>query len=165
MTTYPALPTISTCPDPPSPIAKNGAVNTEKRGGPSIPNMIHSNVPPTGRRVVLEAEVDVLGDTEAEAPVLGEVLVEELVLLHLQALLEDLLGLLAADGHGARDLLVTTDTWADVKMKSDCCTERMKPFAAEIYPSRTTITVPGSDLLSREMLCEENVEMHSRSVG
>merc|ERR1740129_760101 len=41
--------------------------------------------------VVLDAEVDVLGDAEAEAAVLGEVLLPQLVLLDLQALLQDLL--------------------------------------------------------------------------
>merc|ERR1719188_2681055 len=57
-------------------------------------------------RVVLDTEIDVLGDAEAEAPVLGEVLLPELVLLHLEALLEDLLRLLAADGDVASDLLI-----------------------------------------------------------
>jgi len=63
----------------------------------------------TGGGVVLQAQVDVFGDTEPEAAVLGEVAVTQLEVLHLQALLDDLLGLLAADGHVARDLLVTTN--------------------------------------------------------
>merc|ERR1719326_1718347 len=60
-------------------------------------------------RIVLEPEVDVLADAEAEAALLAEVLFAELVLLHLQALLEDLLGLLPPDGDVAGDLLVTPD--------------------------------------------------------
>merc|ERR1740138_242188 len=59
-----------------------------------------------GAGIVLDAEVDVLGDAEAEAAVLREVALPELVLLHLEALLEDLLGLLSAHGHVAGDLLV-----------------------------------------------------------
>merc|ERR1719473_712129 len=61
------------------------------------------------RRVVLDAEVNVLGDAEAEAAGLREVLLTKLVLVDLEAALEELLRLLAAhravDGH----LLVTTD--------------------------------------------------------
>merc|ERR1719158_2491904 len=55
-------------------------------------------------RVVLDAEIDVLRDAEAERARGREVRAQQLVLLHLQALLEDLLSLLAADRHMARDL-------------------------------------------------------------
>ena len=48
-------------------------------------------------------------DTEAEAAGVGEVLVQELVLLNLEALLEDLFGLLTVDGDVAGDLFVTTN--------------------------------------------------------
>ena len=41
----------------------------------------------------LDAQVDVLLDAEAEVAVVGEVLLPQLVLLHLEATLEDLLGL------------------------------------------------------------------------
>jgi hypothetical protein len=60
-------------------------------------------------RVVLDAQVDVLADTEAEVARLGEVLLAELVLLDLEATLEDLLGLGAADGDVDGDLLVPPD--------------------------------------------------------
>jgi len=60
--------------------------------------------------VVLDSHVNVLGDSEAEVSGLGEVLLLELVLLHLEATLEDLLGLGAADGDVDGDLLVTADT-------------------------------------------------------
>lgn len=64
----------------------------------------------TDRRVVLDTQVDVLGDTETEVAGLGEVALAELVLLDLEATLEDLLGLGATDGDVDGDLLVTTDT-------------------------------------------------------
>ena len=68
----------------------------------------------TGGGIVLDTKIDMLLDTESEATGVGEILVQELVLLDLEALLEDLLSLLTADGDVARDLLVTTDgerTW------------------------------------------------------
>lgn len=60
--------------------------------------------------VVLDAEIDVLGDTEAEVASLGEVALAELVLLDLEATLENLLGLGATDGDVDGDLFVTADT-------------------------------------------------------
>jgi len=60
--------------------------------------------------VVLDAEIDVLGDTKTEVAGLGEVALAELVFLDLEATLEDLLSLGAADGDVDGDLLVTTDT-------------------------------------------------------
>jgi hypothetical protein len=60
--------------------------------------------------IVLDTEIDVLADTEAEVTGLGEVALAELVLLDLEATLEDLLGLGATDGDVNGDLLVTTDT-------------------------------------------------------
>jgi hypothetical protein len=61
-------------------------------------------------RVVLDAQVDVLADTETEVAGLAEVALAELVLLDLEATLEDLLGLGAADGDVDSDLLVPPDT-------------------------------------------------------
>ncbi len=49
-------------------------------------------------------------NTEAEVSHLGEVATIQLVLLHLQALFQDFLGLLAAHSAEARDLLVSSDT-------------------------------------------------------
>lgn len=68
---------------------------------------IHSK--DTDGGVVPGTQVDVLLDTEAEVAGLGEVLAAELVLLDLEASLEDLLGLGTADGDVDGDLLVTTD--------------------------------------------------------
>lgn len=64
----------------------------------------------TDGRVVLDSQIDVLGDTETEVTGLGEVLLAELVLLDLETTLDDLLGLGATDGDVDGDLLVTTDT-------------------------------------------------------
>jgi hypothetical protein len=60
--------------------------------------------------VVLDTEIDVLGDTESEVAGLREVALAELVLLDLEATLENLLGLGATDGDVDSDLLVTADT-------------------------------------------------------
>jgi len=59
--------------------------------------------------IVLDAEIDVLLDTETERASLGEVVLAELELLDLKALLEDLGSLLAAHSHVDSDLLVATD--------------------------------------------------------
>lgn len=47
----------------------------------------------TNGRIVLDAEIDVLADTEAEVASLGEVALAQLVLLDLEATLDDLLSL------------------------------------------------------------------------
>lgn len=64
----------------------------------------------TDAGVVLDTQIDVLGDTEAEVAGLGEVALPQLILLDLQATLQNLLGLGATDGDVNGDLLVTTDT-------------------------------------------------------
>lgn len=64
----------------------------------------------TDRGVVFDTQVNVLGDTETEVTGVGEVAAAELVLLDLETTLDDLLGLGAADGNVASDLLVTSDT-------------------------------------------------------
>lgn len=85
----------------------------------------------TDTGVVLDAEIDVLADTEAEVAGLGEVALAELILLDLEATLDDLLGLFsvssvavrpwtdysgakthlgATDGDVDGDLFVTADT-------------------------------------------------------
>ena len=63
----------------------------------------------TDRGVVPRPKIDVLLDAEPEVARLGEVLALELVLLDLQAALEDLLRLRPADGDVHGNLLVTTD--------------------------------------------------------
>ena len=64
----------------------------------------------TNTGVVLDTQVNVLGDTEAEVAGLGEVALLQFVLLDLEATLEDLLSLGTTDGNVDGDLFVTTDT-------------------------------------------------------
>jgi hypothetical protein len=64
----------------------------------------------TNRRIVLDTQIDVFADTEAEVASLREVALAELILLYLQSTLQDLLSLRSADGNVNSDLLVTTDT-------------------------------------------------------
>ena len=64
----------------------------------------------TNARVILDAQIDVLADTETEVTGLREVAPLQLVFLDPEATLENLLCLGAANGNVHRDLLVTTDT-------------------------------------------------------
>lgn len=64
----------------------------------------------TDSGVVLDTQIDVLADTETEVAGLGEVALAELVLLDLEATLQNLLGLGATDGDVDGDLFVTADT-------------------------------------------------------
>lgn len=64
----------------------------------------------TDRWVVLDAQVNVLRDTETEVAGLGEVALPQLVLLDLEATLQNLLSLGTTDGNVDGDLFVTTDT-------------------------------------------------------
>ena len=63
----------------------------------------------TGVGVVLDAQINVLLNTKTEVARVGEVLLHQLVLLHLQTALQDLQSLLATNGRMDGDLLVTTD--------------------------------------------------------
>ena len=60
--------------------------------------------------VVSGTEIDMFLDTEAKVSSLGEVLAPQLVFLHLQASLQDLLSLGSPDCDVDSDLLVTSDT-------------------------------------------------------
>lgn len=64
----------------------------------------------TNTGVVLDTQVNVLADTETEVAGLGEVLLPQLVLLDLEATLEDLLSLGTTDSNVDGNLFVTTDT-------------------------------------------------------
>ena len=72
----------------------------------------------TSARVVLDTQIDVLLDAEAETALLTEVSLLELVLLDLEALLQDLLGLLASHGDVASNLVVTADAEASNRVAS-----------------------------------------------
>ena len=63
----------------------------------------------TGVGVVLDSEINVLVDTETEVSRVREVLLHQLVLLHLQTALQNLESLLTTNGDMHRDLLVTAD--------------------------------------------------------
>jgi len=66
----------------------------------------------TNAWVVLDSQVNMLLDAEAEVAIVGEVLLPQLVLLHLEAPLQDFLGLGSPDGAVNGDLLVSPDTEA-----------------------------------------------------
>lgn len=63
----------------------------------------------TGEGVVLDSQIDVLLDSEAEVAGVREVLLLEFTVLNLQSSLEDFVGLLSADGHVHGNLLVSLD--------------------------------------------------------
>jgi len=65
--------------------------------------------------VIFDAQIDVFADTKTKVASLGEVTLPQLVLLDLQATLEDLFCLGATDGNMNGNLLVTTDA-----ERSDC---------------------------------------------
>lgn len=90
--------------------------NTSLLGLPSrytVPWSAHNDVEvhteDTDTGVVTSTQVDVLLDTETEVTSIREVLAPELVLLHLQTTLQDLLSLGATNGNMDSDLFVTTD--------------------------------------------------------
>jgi hypothetical protein len=63
----------------------------------------------TDRGVILDAQINVFRDAEAEVAGIREVLLAQFVLLDLQATFEDFLGLGASDGNVYGDLLVAAD--------------------------------------------------------
>ena len=63
----------------------------------------------TGVGVVLDSEINVLVNTKSEVSRVREVLLHQLVLLHLQTALQNLESLLTTNGDVHRDLLVTAD--------------------------------------------------------
>ena len=63
----------------------------------------------TGVGVVLDAQINMLLNTKTEVARVGEVLLHQLILLHLQTALQNLQSLLATNGRMDGDLLVTTD--------------------------------------------------------
>lgn len=64
----------------------------------------------TNAWIVSDTQIDMLIDTETKVASLGKVAALQFVLLDLQALLEDLLGLLTTHGTEAGDLFVSSDT-------------------------------------------------------
>ena len=71
----------------------------------------------TDGRVVLDSQINVLGDSETKVAGLGKVALAEFVFLDFEATLEDFFGFGTADGDMDGNLFVTTDTEG-----SDCVT-------------------------------------------
>ena len=90
-----------------SALASSAASDTLTRSGHAA---VEVHTVDTNSGVVLDAKIDVFADTEAEVASLAEVALAELVLLDLEATLEDFLSLGATDGDVDSDLFVTTDT-------------------------------------------------------
>ena len=92
-------------------VAKSASLGLSLRHATTGASQLHVEIhtEDTGVGVVLDAEINVLLNTETEVARVGEVLLHQLVLLHLQAALQDLQSLLATNGRMDGDLLVTTD--------------------------------------------------------
>eukprot|EP00965_Chrysotila_dentata_P036619 1219028-Pleurochrysis_carterae.AAC.4 len=94
-------------------LAANTAFLSPPLGDTTATRTLHNDVEvhavDAGARVVLQAEIDVLHNAEAKVASVGKVALTQLVLLHLEATLQQLLRLLAAHRHVASDLLVTAD--------------------------------------------------------
>lgn len=91
--------------------------------------------------VVLEAQVDVLGDTEASVALAGEAATRELVLLDLEGTLQNLLCLGTTNSDVAGNLLVTTDTETTQRVLCLGCDGRLTSELLEyLGGTRETIT-------------------------
>jgi len=98
------------------PVQNQSASSSHFQGISRLSEKVHSHAAvevhtvDTNAGVVLDTQVDVLADTEAEVTGLGEVPLSQLVLLDLEATLENLLSLGTTDGNVNGNLFVTTDT-------------------------------------------------------
>ena len=92
-------------------VAKSASLGLSLRHATTGASQLHVEIhtEDTGVGVVLDAQINVLLNTETEVARVGEVLLHQLVLLHLQTALQDLQSLLATNGCMDGDLLVTTD--------------------------------------------------------
>ena len=110
----------------------------------------------TGGGIVLDTEIDVLVDTEAEGAGAGEVVGAEFVLLDLEALVEEVHGLLSTDGDVGGDLFVTADTEG---ANSDAGTGEDGALVAELLEdlggTGQTITRFTSGAVDAELLDED----------
>ena len=87
--------------------------------------------------VVLDTEINVLADTETEVAGLGEVALPELVLLDLEATLENFLSLGATDGNVDGNLFVTTDTECSDSVTGLACVPDQFPSPRSFFVSPT----------------------------
>ena len=92
-------------------VAKSASLSLSLRHATTGASQLHVEIhtEDTGVGVVLDTQINVLLNTETEVARVGEVLLHQLVLLHLQTALQDLQSLLATNGRMDGDLLVTTD--------------------------------------------------------
>ena len=92
-------------------VAKSASLSLSLRHATTGASQLHVEIhtEDTGVGVVLDAQINVLLNTETEVARVGEVLLHQLVLLHLQTALQNLQSLLATNGGVDGDLLVTTD--------------------------------------------------------
>lgn len=97
----------------------------------------------TDRRVVLDTQVNVLVDAETKVAGLGKVALAQLVLLDLEAALENLLGLWTADGDVHGDLFVTADTKGTDGVAGLACGRKVsvEMFFLICVPSFETVVV------------------------
>lgn len=92
-------------------VAKSASLGLSLRHATTGASQLHVEIhtEDTGVGVVLDTQINVLLNTETEVARVGEVLLHQLVLLHLQTALQNLQSLLATNGRMDGDLLVTTD--------------------------------------------------------
>ena len=92
-------------------VAKSASLGLSLRHATTGASQLHVEIhtEDTGVGVVLDTQINVLLNTETEVARVGEVLLHQLVLLHLQTALQNLQSLLATNGCMDGDLLVTTD--------------------------------------------------------
>ena len=92
-------------------VAKSASLGLSLRHATTGASQLHVEIhtEDTGVGVVLNTQINVLLNTETEVARVGEVLLHQLILLHLQTALQNLQSLLATNGGVDGDLLVTTD--------------------------------------------------------
>ena len=75
----------------------------------SFQDHIEVHTEDTGEGVILNAQINVLLDTEAKAAGVGEVSLPEFSVLDLKTSLKDLIGFFASDGHMCCNFFVSLD--------------------------------------------------------
>lgn len=83
--------------------------------------------------IVFQAQINVLSNTETKATSTREVLLLQLILLHLQTTVKDLVGLEATNSHVNSDLLVSSDTESSDGV-SGCKVACKKPSIGALNP-------------------------------
>lgn len=99
---------------------------------PNIHDAVKVHAVDTNARIILDAQVNVLADAEAKVARLGEIAALQLVLLDLEATLENLLGLGTTHGDVHSDLLVTADTERTDGVAGLACTNPSASLSAPI---------------------------------